>query len=106
MSLGTDQERFARDLALLITYAYSMGYSIRIGDVWAKQGEGRPHKKGSFHFDKCAADLNLFKDKEFLTETKDHQFLGNYWEFLDARNRWGGRFNDGNHYERVPGGWR
>ena len=70
--------------------------------MWAKDG----HKKNSLHYAKCAGDLNLFKDGEYLTDTESHRFLGEFWESLNPENRWGGRYSDGNHYERVPGGWR
>ncbi len=106
MSLGKNQEHFAYDFARLILHAYHKCYAIRIGDVWAKSGEGRRHKKSSIHYKKCAGDLNLFKDGKYLTGTEDHRFLGDFWESLSPENRWGGRYDDGNHYERVPGGWR
>lgn len=102
MSLGTEQEEFTRDLGLLLVWYYGRGYRIRMGDVWAKEG----HKDNSQHYKKLAADLNLFMGGEYLTETSDHEAGGKYWESLDPKNRWGGRYEDGNHYERMEDGWQ
>ena len=102
MRLGEHQEQFSRDLAELIIHAYTEGYTIRMGDVFAHDG----HKKGSQHYKKLAADLNLFLDGIFITSTEGHKPLGEYWESLDDLNRWGGRYEDGNHYERMQEPWR
>ena len=42
---------------------------------------------------------NLFKDGVFLTSSEAHRPFGDYWETLNPDNRWGGMWNDGNHYE-------
>ena len=100
MSLRKHQSEFMRALGLLILYAYHMGYELTGGDLHATSG----HKNNSLHYRKLAIDLNLFKDGEYLTETDDHRPLGAFWESLDERCRWGGRWNDGNHYEYLPYG--
>ena len=97
MKLGKRQELFAECFGMLITYMYFKGYKVRIGDVWAKTG----HIKNSNHYIKCAGDINLFKDGKYLTSTKAHAEFGAYWESLHPLCRWGGRYNDGNHYEVV-----
>ena len=102
MSLGTEQEEFTQDLGLLLVWYHRHGYRIRMGDVFAHDG----HKDGSQHYKKLAADLNLFMGGEYLTDTDDHAKGGEYWESLDPKNRWGGRYEDGNHYERIEDGWR
>ena len=40
---------------------------------------------------------------EYLVETEDHRFLGEFWESLDPMCTWGGRFQDGNHYSFGEG---
>lgn len=102
MTLGEKQELFARLIAEQILYIYSLGYAVRIGDVFAKIRNPLEHKKDSQHYLKLAADLNLFKDGIFLDKTEDHTLFGNHWESLHPLCRWGGRFNDGNHYELKP----
>ena len=113
MSLGTEQRAFTRDVAKLISWAYSHGYELSLGDgyrdprVFGAVGEtkGYGHPKSN-HKRRLAVDLNLFKDGSYLSATKDHEPLGTYWETLHPHNRWGGRYNDGNHYERCHTGWR
>lgn len=93
MSLGDQQRQFTYAVSQLIQFAYFNGYGLTFGDAYATTG----HKKDSFHYKRLAIDLNLFDSKgKYLTETKDHEPLGLFWESLGGT--WGGRFNDGNHY--------
>jgi hypothetical protein len=94
MTLGDKQRKFSLMIAKLIQFAYDQGYEITCGDFFAHDG----HKDNSFHYKKLAADLNLFKNRKYLTKTKDHRFLGEKWESMGGT--WGGRFRnkDGNHY--------
>ena len=104
-SLGQKQEEFTITMAEFIVWAYSQGYKIRSGDtfrdprVFGAVGEkkGYGHAR-SAHKLKLARDLNLFKDGAFLSSTEDHAELGKKWESMHELARWGGRFNDGNHY--------
>ena len=111
MTLGQKQKLFAKNIAELIITAYSMGYEITLGDAYRDprlHGE-YGHKIGygrgwSNHKVRLAIDLNLFKDGEYLTKTSDHKQLGEIWEGMHPENRWGGRFNDGNHYSMFHEG--
>lgn len=104
-SLGQKQERFMRLLPRLLDKAHEMGYEIRGGDLFRDprvhgtigEKKGYGHSK-SCHKIKLAIDLNLFKDGKFLGNTEDHRPLGEWWEQQSPDCRWGGRFNDGNHY--------
>ena len=102
MSLRKAQSKFVRMVALLILYAYEKGYELTFGDAYATTG----HIENSNHYRRLAIDLNLFKDGGYLPETEAHELLGKFWESLDPRNRWGGRFKDGNHYEHLTEDWR
>ena len=77
----------------MLVYAYGLGYQLTLGDAWAKTG----HSRNSKHYSRLAIDLNLFKDGKYLFDTADHIELGEFWERIGGT--WGGRFNDGNHYE-------
>ena len=92
-------------LPLLLIEIKSRGYKVRGGElyrtpeqalIYAKQGRGIA---ASLHQVKCAIDLNLFKDGAYLSATEDHRPFGEFWESLHPHCRWGGRYNDGNHYE-------
>lgn len=109
-TLGEHQELFMLLLPRLIDKAHELGYKLRGGELWrsdhaaaeyARQGKGI---NNSLHRDKLAIDLNLFRDGKFLTATEDHRQLGEFWESLHPLCRWGGRFNDGNHYSITYGG--
>ena len=113
MKLGQKQELFMRLLPRLIDKAHELGFEIRGGDLFrdprshgkygAKKAYGRSK---SNHKLKLAIDLNLFKDGKFCTETEDHRPLGEWWEQQHELCRWGGRFNDGNHYSLEHWGGR
>lgn len=110
-SLREAQNRFATMIAHLIIMAGYLGYTVSFGDAYRDprvfgapgitKGYGRAQ---SNHKMRLAVDLNLFKDGDFLQETKDHQPLGEYWESIGGS--WGGRFNDGNHYSLEYNGRR
>lgn len=98
-TLGEKQELFAFLLSTLIAHAFVMGYRVRLGEVerskWEAARKGMPN---SNHTRRLAADLHLFKDGLYLDRTEDHRYLGEWWEGQHPLCRWGGRFNDGNHY--------
>lgn len=105
MTLREKQSLFARFAAKLIDKAYELGYEVTLGDAFrdprvhgemgVKMGYG--HSK-SVHKIRLAIDLNLFKNGKFLEGTDAHKELGEWWENQHELARWGGRFNDGNHY--------
>lgn len=108
MNLGKTQRKFSYLVSLLIGFIYNKGYEVTFGEAYRpeytadymrKTGKGISN---SNHTRRLAIDLNLFKDDKFLTTTEDHKIFGEYWEKIGEENnvktRWGGRFNDGNHY--------
>lgn len=100
MRLGKKQELFSRLMAEHVVWLYEQGYRVRSGDYFARTG----HRDGSMHYLKLAADLNLFKDGKYLRDTADHLESGIVWESRHELCRWGGRFNDGNHYSLTHRG--
>lgn len=105
LTLGQKQRLFTKLQAAFIEHAYASGYELTDGDAYrdprlhgavgVKMGYGHPK---SAHKQRLARDYNLFKDGAFLQGTEDHRPLGEFWESLHPLCRWGGRFNDGNHY--------
>lgn len=106
MTLGQKQEIFSLNLGHLLLFAYTRGYRIRMGEVLrtreqalmnANNGTGITN---SLHIVKLAADLNVFKDGTWLTDSANLKELGDFWKSLDPLNCWGGDFSkpDGNHF--------
>lgn len=96
--LNPKQFKFSRMVVMLINYAHFLGYEITFGDAYAQSG----HMDDSLHYIRLAIDLNLFKNEKYLTSTKAHKPLGEFWESIGGS--WGGRFGDGNHYSLEHNG--
>lgn len=101
MSLIIKQQfQFSSMVSLLISFAKLKGYELTFGDAY--RDRRCPYGvKDSFHHKRLAIDLNLFKNGVYLTETKDHKELGEFWEYIGGT--WGGRWGDGNHYSLGEG---
>lgn len=112
MTLSEKQQKFTFLISQLIAWVYGNGYKMTFGEAYrtpeqaalnAQRGIGIAN---SLHTKRLAVDLNLFKDGQYLTKTEDYATVGEYWEQLDAGCRWGGRFNDGNHFSLEHEGIR
>ena len=116
-SLREKQSLFAKNIALLITFAYTHpDVALTFGDFSRMDRNG--HSEGSMHYLRLAADMNLFikgpnpnLEGGFLWKyiTGDHpmwHILGDKWKDLDPLNRWGGDFDarDYNHFSMAEGG--
>lgn len=105
MSLRKKQSEFAKLVGKLILKAYDLGFEVTLGDAYRDPRvhgamgvrKSYSHPK-SAHKIRLAIDLNLFKNGEFLETSDDHRPLGEWWEKQHPMARWGGRFDDGNHY--------
>ena len=102
--LSDRQRKFASMVPRLIDKAIELGYGVTLGDAYrdprvhGAMGEKKSYSaSASKHKIRLAIDLNLFKGATFLQKTEDHKPLGEWWESVGGI--WGGRFNDGNHYE-------
>ena len=107
MTLRQKQSLFAQDFAKLIQYAKKQGYAVTLNEVYRPSiyqklliKLGRSWTRKSQHALKLAGDLNLFKDGKYLANSSDYRVLGRFWESLSSYNMWGGRFHDGDHFER------
>jgi len=107
MSLRQKQSRFVFKVAELIIQAKDLGYQVTLGDGYRdprlfKMTEPHPYSSpSSRHTMRLAVDLNLFVKRKcrwtYCEDTEDYTELGEYWESLGGI--WGGRFDDGNHFE-------
>lgn len=105
MTLGDLQRLFSRLITEHSQWLLDQGYEFTDGDAYrdprshGKIGERIAYgRRNSNHKRRLARDINLFKDRKWLTKTSDHEFSGKKWESRHPLCRWGGRFNDGNHY--------
>ena len=107
MSLSKKQQRFTTCLGKLIQFADSKGYGLTQGDgyrdkrVFGEFGEKKSYSASkSVHKIRLAHDFNLFIDGKFISDGSHPAWLelGEYWETLDDDARWGGRFQDANHF--------
>ena len=107
MSLVTKQADFAQCVAKLILFVGARpGWQVTFGDAYRDPRVPYGHEKSCHRF-RLAVDLNLFVGGVYQANTSpEYQDLGDFWESLDARARWGGRgklhpsglSNDPNHF--------
>lgn len=108
--LSTQQQKFTTDIANLILYADSIGYSLTFGECWRSRYQQAEYvRKGlsttmnSKHLKRLAVDFNVFIDGRLTYDKDKIEPLGTYWEELDKHNIWGGRWvsiPDTCHFER------
>ncbi len=116
-TLSEEQRMFTRHIGWLIMYAYSQGMELTFGDAFRsneeqarlyKEGKSKI-KSGGNHSKRLAIDFNLFVNGQLTWEWDLYKKLGDYWEELDSKNRWGGDWNKDNikngfidspHFER------
>lgn len=98
-TLKDQRIKFTRLFLLLIAWGnVQPGYQIAIGRDFDEAHEELHHKKGSLHYMGLANDLALYVQGEYQRDTAAYTVLGEYWESLDPDCKWGGRWNDGNHF--------
>ena len=105
MKLSEKRVIFTSCLAALLSFARAHDFYVAIDDAKAHDG----HMKNSLHYEGLAVDLILYdSDYKYLTQNKNYEPLGLYWESLHSNCFWGGRTrrdengtdlsNDGNHF--------
>ncbi len=115
MRQSDEQWLFLQDVAKLVNFAKSQGFKLTGGElqrplelqqIYKERGSSKT--LNSLHIKKLAIDLNVFlkvtPDNWASTYSKkDVQPLGDFWEALDEKNKWGGNwktFKDVPHFER------
>ena len=109
MSVVGEQAAFLLDVAKLINKATELGFTVTGGELFrtAEQQQiyvktGRSKTMNSNHLKRCAIDLNFFRDGKLVYDVPTLKPVGEYWQSLHPKNRWGGlwRFVDLPHFER------
>lgn len=109
MKLGEKQEIFTSNMAKLIIFAEANGFRCRARELqrtimqqeqYLMQGSSKTMK--SNHINSCAVDMYFTKDSKLVENKEDLQILGDYWESLHKKNKWGGNYKsflDCPHFE-------
>ena len=115
MTLGEARCKFSVCVAyLLLRMNETPGYRAAYAEGLDRRTSKDPtsdHLAGGLHDIGLGQDIDLYRlvngEWTWCTETSDHEQFGLYWEDLGEKNelplRWGGRWQDGNHYSHE---WR
>ena len=108
--LVNEQVKFLKDIGKLIAYSEEIGVELTAGECYRTAYQqkryiatGRSQTMKSMHLKRLAMDFNLFIDGNLTWELEAYQPLGDYWESLDPKNKWGGNwrsFKDVPHFQR------
>lgn len=111
MSLVETQAEFLHDVASLIHWATTEGFTVTAGELFRSIEQQRIHVKAgrsktmsSQHMKRLAIDLNFFVKGQLTWDKTVLAPVGAYWESLNPKNRWGGNFKslcDVPHFERL-----
>ena len=109
MRLSQKQVLFTQYVGLLIGYAADEGYHIAMRECYRTLEQqmlyvarGASRTENSRHLDGLAIDFVLYIRGEYQVDVAPYEPLGTYWEGLDSKNVWGGRWKtvpDGGHFE-------
>jgi hypothetical protein len=114
MSIVSEQAVFLNEVCKLIDFIHSENIIVTGGELYRTKEQqdiyiksGRSKTNNSMHMKRLAIDLNFFKIVDgvpvLINEKSMLQSIGDFWESLDSKNRWGGNFNgfeDCPHFER------
>lgn len=110
MSLVNEQFEFAKDVVKLFNFIIDLGYVFSIGEVFRTKEQqdyyvktGKSKTYDSYHLKKTAIDINIFIAGNLTYDKIILQTIGDYWEKLNPKNKWGGNFEtfiDTPHFER------
>ena len=110
MSLVKEQAAFLLDVTELIRHATDAGFVVTGGELSRTPEQqaiyfktGRSKTMNSIHLKRCAIDLMFFKNGKIIWDKETIAPLGQFWESLHVKNRWGGNFSnivDCPHFER------
>lgn len=111
MSMQDEQWEFLKDVVKLINFAELSEIELTGGELYRtiEQQEiyfknGKSATMDSNHLKRLAIDFNFFIYGQLTYDFEKIKPLGDYWESLDMKNRWGGYFEhpkaDTPHFER------
>ncbi len=108
--LSTEQQIFTQNISQLILKANSLGINLTFGEAFRTEYQQREYLRtgksktmNSNHLKRLAVDFNFFINGRLVWEHPLITELGEYWESINEKNRWGGNFKnfkDTPHFER------
>lgn len=111
MALVAEQASFLLDVSRLIQHATEQGWVVTGGELFRTPEQqaiylktGRSKTANSLHLRRLAVDLNFFRDGALCYDKAALKPLGEFWEGLDPKNKWGGNFSnflDIPHFQRT-----
>ena len=103
MQLSQHQRVFTKNIAKLILFAFDNGIELTFGEAYRTNEQqfiyvqtGKSKTMKSNHLKRLAVDFNFFIDGNLTYKWEHVKVVGDYWESLDPRNRWGGDWNKNN----------
>lgn len=119
MKLSEKQRIFTYNIACLIHFAYDQqGIELTFGEAYRTKEQqkiyveqGKSQTMNSNHLNRLAVDFNFFVNGRLTYDWEVVKPLGDYWESLHPKNRWGGDWNkngikdgfvDTPHFEMKP----
>lgn len=109
MKLSEYQRIFTKNIGCLIECAYNNDIELTFGDAYRPielqeiyMSKGLTKTMNSKHLKRLAVDFNFFINGRLTYDKHKLAILGNYWESLHPKNRWGGNFKsftDTPHFE-------
>lgn len=99
MTMVTVQAEFLLDTCHLILKATELGFTVTAGEMYRTLEQqqiyfktGRSKTMDSQHMKRLAIDLNFFEDGKLVQTRAELKPLGDWWEALNVKNRWGGNW--------------
>lgn len=100
MRLSEYQQIFSINVAKLILYAEEKGIRLTFGEAYRTREQqllyvqtGKSKTMNSNHLRRLAVDFNFFVKGRLTYDWEVVKILGDYWETLHEKNRWGGDWN-------------
>lgn len=109
MTLREKRCLFTKLICQHVLWILDQGLEVNFDEVTERITAKDPtsdHMRNSCHHFGLAADLNLYRNGVYLDKTSDHAASGAVWVTRHELCRWGGDFNDGNHYSFEHNGRR
>lgn len=100
MSMVNEQWQFLIHVASLIDFASRNNFVLTGGELYRTEEQqkiyvanGKSQTMASNHLNRLAIDFNVFFAGQLTYDWDKIKILGDYWESLYSKNRWGGDFN-------------